>query len=82
MTQTELLEYEYDSVNYAHALNQLHSIPSVRLTEAFEAGYADGREYGRNGMFIPTEWTESLRARYLAGFKRGVRTFNQRYRDQ
>lgn len=45
---------------------------------AYEDGYADAREYGRDGFFMPTEWNESLRLKYLAGFERGLKVHSAR----
>lgn len=40
---------------------------------SYEDGYADGREFGVNGKFIPDYYTEEDRVRYLTGFKAGCR---------
>jgi hypothetical protein len=45
---------------------------------AYEDGYADAREYGQDGFFMPENWHEELRLKYLAGFERGLAVHNAR----
>lgn len=40
---------------------------------AYEDGYADAREYGQDGFFMPEEWPETIRLKYLAGFEKGLK---------
>jgi hypothetical protein len=40
---------------------------------AYEDGYADGREYGINGKFIPSHYTIEEITQYAAGFSAGVK---------
>lgn len=45
---------------------------------AYEDGYADAREYGQDGFFIPEEWSGEQRLKYLAGFERGCEVHKAR----
>ena len=49
----------------------------ARGAMAYEDGYADAREYGKDGFFMPLEWNITsmvkVRERYLAGFRAGLR---------
>lgn len=45
---------------------------------AYEDGYADAREFGHDGFFMPEEWCEELRLKYLAGFEKGLKVHQAR----
>ena len=53
----------------------------TRYDDVFDLGYADAREYGRAGFFMPSEWSEELRLRYLAGFERGLKIYRKRFKN-
>lgn len=40
---------------------------------AFNDGYADAREYGQDGFFMPDEYGAGARESYMQGFHRGLR---------
>lgn len=40
---------------------------------AFNDGYADAREYGQDGFFMPDEYGAGARESYMQGFQRGLR---------
>jgi hypothetical protein len=45
---------------------------------AYEDGYADGREFGVNGKFIPSHYSDDEIVRYLTGFAAGCRVHEVR----
>jgi len=49
---------------------------------AYEDGYADARESGRNGFAADPSFTTEQRTRYLAGFLKGMRVYNARFNVQ
>lgn len=42
---------------------------------AFNDGYADAREYGQDGFFMPDEYSAAARESYMQGFHRGLRVY-------
>lgn len=42
---------------------------------AYNDGYADAREYGQDGFFMPDEYGASSRESYMQGFHRGLRVY-------
>lgn len=42
---------------------------------AYEDGYADAREWGRDGFFISGNYSEKAKIRYLQGFNAGLRVY-------
>lgn len=42
---------------------------------AYNDGYADAREYGQDGFFMPEEYGAGARESYLQGFHKGLRVF-------
>lgn len=42
---------------------------------AYNDGYADAREYGQDGFFMPEEYGAGAREAYLQGFHKGLRVF-------
>lgn len=40
---------------------------------AYNDGYADAREYGQDGFFMPDEYTAAAREAYMQAFARGLR---------
>ncbi len=42
---------------------------------AYNDGYADARDQGKDGFFMPDEYCAAARESYLQGFNRGLRVF-------
>jgi hypothetical protein len=70
-------------VKKVNLANPVRGIPIADLSRsialAYEDGYADGREYGPSGKFIPSHYEQEHVYQYAAGFKAGckVREANQ-----
>ena len=48
---------------------------------AYEDGYADAREQGRDGFCVDTTYTPEQRLRYMAGFTKGLRVYRVRLNE-
>lgn len=42
---------------------------------AYNDGYADAREHGRDGFFMPDEYGAGARESYMQGFHKGLRVW-------
>lgn len=42
---------------------------------AYNDGYADAREYGQDGFFMPDEYGAGAREAYMQGFHKGLRVW-------
>lgn len=47
---------------------------------AFHDGYADAREYGQDGFWMPEEYVAAAREAYMQGFRKGLRVYNVKER--
>lgn len=45
---------------------------------AYNDGYADAREYGQDGFFMPDEYAAAARESYMQGFHKGLRVWRVR----
>ena len=49
---------------------------------AYEDGYADAREQGKDGYLIDPNYTPEQRLRYQVGFTKGLRIFRIRLNEE
>lgn len=47
---------------------------------AYNDGYADARDNGQDGFFMPDEYSAASRESYMQGFHRGLRVFRVKER--
>lgn len=48
---------------------------------AYEDGYADAREQGKDGYCLDTSYSSEQRLRYMAGFTKGLRIYRLRLNE-
>lgn len=48
---------------------------------AYNDGYADAREYGQDGFFMPDEYGAGARESYMQGFHKGLRVYRVKERN-
>lgn len=47
---------------------------------AYNDGYADAREHGQDGFFMPDEYGAGAREAYMQGFHKGLRVYRVKER--
>lgn len=47
---------------------------------AYNDGYADARDYGQDGFFLPDEYGAGARESYMQGFHKGLRVYRVKER--